>query len=175
MTSDAHAYHEAGHAIIGLSLGITPVSARVCDGAGLTRWRWDGRPTLHKRLMILAGGGLAEMLHGFTDRGWASSDDNSQALEMIGMARRVPDDTGGDPWSAPEGRAACHEARAILRSRRAHVAALAERLLIYRQLTGAEVVRFLATLPAGPFRESDASLGLARRRLALDAAQASGR
>lgn len=173
--TQASAFHESGHCIIGVSLGITPVSVCLREGGGLTCWQWDGCPSLHKRLMILAGGWLAETLHGFADREWAAGDDDSQAVQAIGMARRVPDSMVGDPWSAPEGRAACHEARAILRSRRAQVAALAERLLIYRQLTGAEIIRLLATLPVGLFRESDASLGLARRRLALDAAQAGRR
>lgn len=167
--SQPAAVHEAGHCVIGVSLGLTPAFVSLRDGGGLTSWRWDGRPSLHKRLMILAGGWLAETLHGFADRGWASSDDHSQALTAIGMERRVPDSMVGDPWSAPEGRAAHAEARAILISRRAQVAALAERLMVYRHLSGSEVVRFLATQPVGSFHASDASLGLARRRLALDA------
>ena len=172
--SQPAAVHEAGHCVTGVSLGLTPAFVSLRDGGGLTSWRWDGRPSLHKRLMILAAGQLAETLHGFTHREWASSDDDSQAVTAIGTSRRASDNSVGDPWSAPEGRAAHAEARAILISRRAQVAALAEQLMIYRHLSSVEVVRFLASLPrsvASRATTADYSLSLARRRLTLDAAE----
>jgi ATP-dependent Zn protease len=131
------AQHEAGHALVGLLLGLTPRSVTIepgFDSEGMTRIGNKGTSAFDRCIFSMAGS-ESERLFGSRDDG--HQDDLMQARIQAGAISEDVDDV----------ERARVVARSILKSNFAALTALAVELLAARSLDRSEIEEIIAAAP----------------------------
>jgi ATP-dependent Zn protease len=138
---EGNAYHEAGHAIVGLALGLRVVKIKVRDDRPGEHANMEGDVEsfpLVDRVAIQNAGRQAEEMFGHLLPSWASGRDREDTLNLL-AANEIREIHEMEQWIV-DGRA---RAREILREHEREVCALAAHLMECRCLTGDEFKRFM--------------------------------
>ncbi|MFN3955719.1 MAG: AAA family ATPase [Pararhodobacter sp.] len=164
------ALHEAGHVLVGVLSGFVPEALRLSGGGGEVRWPlppYHTRATALAELRMLLAGRAAETVFCAAPSSSAGSGAASDLAQATRLALRIETEWGmGDgeliwlpelpfgnrnpPWLptkiAEPLAVAERQARALIASHRETVEALAEALLIEREMTGPALAHWSARI-----------------------------